>query len=138
MQNLNCQPTPCAYNLQDKFIVLIEYFLIFLRKPLWLELVWCSVFIIDGVGELLSSDPSSVDCKLKCRFQNPIPSNAHFMIKVDRVLLPSMHVLIIIFSLLILFQIAETRAIFFLVLSTSNNYGDCIVAFMWRPCCNLC
>ena len=52
------------------------------------------------------------------------------MIKVDRVLLPSMHVLIIIFSLLILFQIAETRAIFFLVLSTSNNYGDCIVAFM--------
>lgn len=84
--------TICAYNFNEKLTVLIDFSLVSSRDPLWLELMWCSLFAIDGVCEPLSSRSSFVGCIFKCWFKGPLLFNAHMFIKCVGVPCLSMHV----------------------------------------------
>ena len=78
--------TPCAYNLYNKLIVIFEFCFVSLRHLLWLELLGCSVFAIDGACEPLSSCFFSSRCRFKCQFKDPLLSSAHVFCKSDGVL----------------------------------------------------
>ena len=83
--------TPYAYNLYNKFIVIIEFSFVSSRDPLWLEQLRCLLSAIDGACEPLSSRSSSMGCRFKCWFKDLFLSSAHVFCKYDGDLLPSMH-----------------------------------------------